>query len=158
MKREFMRTTIMDDDGKIKKAFVPKDMVSEQHHVWRPEDWTPEMEKHKKDRVKWLEETIAKVDDRLENAELSDYETVMLLFFKDQLKVDLREDKQRIKYKGMIPKHIDDRCIRQASKSFSKYRRWGDNLYEQLREDIDVKLWGNVIVDGDPSQGSGKLE
>lgn len=147
-----MRTSILDDDGKPRQAYVPKDKIVSRD--WKPEEWTPEMEEYKKDRVKWLEDTIKKVDKAL-TKEMSEYQRVMLLFFKDQLRVDLREDKQRLKYKGVIPKKIDERCVRQASKSFSKYRRWGDKFFEQLREDIDVRLWGNVIVDS--SSGGGKL-
>ena len=149
-----MRTQIMDVNGKLRKAYVPKDKI-EIGRVWKPEDWTKEMEEHKLNRVGWLNDAILNVDEALEKKEMSEYQRVMLLFYKDQLRVDLREDKQRLKYKGLIPKHIDERAVRRASESFSKYRRWGDKFFDQLREDIDVHFWGNVIVD--QSSGGGKL-
>lgn len=155
MKREFLRTTVTDDEGNIIPAFVPQEMAK--FRDWNSSEWTPALQKHKEERVKWLEQTIDKVQGILDMEDLTEYERLMFLFFQDQLRVDFKEDKQRLKYKGKIPKHIDERCMRNASKSFSKYRQWGDKFFEQLKEDIDVHLWGNVIIEEDPVSGGGKI-
>lgn len=155
MKRMMIRTGVFDVfTGKISQGYVPEEKIVSKE--WTRDDWTPEMEKYKLERIGWLEDTIKRVDDELEK-EMPEYNRLMLLFFKDQLRVDLREDRQRVRYKGKIPKHIDDRSVRQASKSFSKYRRWGDNFFDQLKEDVDVHLWGNVVIEQHPTSGGGKF-
>jgi hypothetical protein len=154
MKRTYVNTVIVNELGEVIRALVPQEKITT--HEWKRADWTPQLEQHKKDRIKWLEKSIKKVDEFLAKDDIDEYSRIMALFFKDQLKVDLREDKQRLKYKGAIPKHIDERCVKQAGKSFSKYRRWGDKFYEQLKEDVDVHLWGNVVVDEFQSTGGGK--
>jgi len=155
MKREFMKTTIKDEKGNYVQGLVP--MEKTEFRVWKKGDWNDKLEKYKLDRIEKLKQSIERVQESLESNEWTDYERLMLLFYRDQLRVDLREDKHRVKYKGVIPKHIDERCVKRGSESFNKYRRWGDQFFKQLKEDIDVHFWGNVIIQQDETSGGGKI-
>ena len=155
MKREFFRTNVLNKEGKIVPAFIPSESIKPESFRWGR--WTPELKEYKEKRVVEIENHIIKIQKILdEDEKLSDYERLVLMFFIDQLNVDLREDKHRIKYRGNIPPHIDERCVKKASKSFSKYRRFGEKIFNQLKEDVNVLCWGNVIVDEHATSGGGK--
>ena len=118
--------------------------------------WTDELKNHKINRISWLKNKIIEVENKLKE-NLSDWDRLRYSLYKDQLMIDLREDKHFIKYEGKIPKHLNERCVRKAQSTFDKYRKsLGNDKFMELYDDVDVNFWQSVII-GNKTTGGGKV-
>lgn len=150
-----INTAYFDEKGNLKKGFVPLSKVN--FYNDNPEKkWTDELEAHKKQRIVRLQETLEQTEAKLKE-ELSDWDRLRYSLFRDQLMIDLREDKLHVQYKGDIPKVINDRCVRKSEAVHSRYEKAiGRQKLLELINDINVSLWGCVII-GDTTTGGGKV-
>lgn len=155
-KETYIKTAYFDGEGNLKKGYVPASQ-SVLYNENENKKWTPELETHKKNRIVWLEQRLTEVNKTLQE-ELTEWDRLKCLLFRDQLMIDLREDKLHLEYKGQIPKVINDRCIRKSSKAQGKYRKMlGDEKFKQLFDEVNVDFWDAVVME-DKATGGGKYE
>jgi hypothetical protein len=152
----FMNTAYVDADGKLKTGFVPASKMRLYND--NPErKWTPELEEYKKKRVVWLQEKILETDKKLKE-DLLEWDRLRYSLFKDQLNIDLREDEQQLKYNGRIPNVINKRCLKKSEQNQWKYfDLLGRVKALELFNDVNVTLWGYVVVGNNQTTGGGKI-
>ena len=159
MKKTFMK-------GRIKKGDTFEDTYidSEKMVCGERKPLDNEMITLLKEKLTQLNKKITKLNTIIETGEsdgkqLDEWSFLMVRLYRDELLMDLREDEHLIKYKGLIPKHIDERCKNKCEKTYDNYSKLlGHKQFIQLKEDVEVHFWNSLIVEQDDSMGGGKTE
>lgn len=162
MRKHFYKTTVFDDGKNPHTEYVTKDELKST--IGKDRNLTPEMYEYLKEKIKSLNSQIDKMQEILHDNALPDdpeplgeWETLMIKYYQDECRIDLREDELLIEHKGFIPKHIDERCIKRAEEIYAKYDKMlGRKKFLQLKDDVDEMIRGDVNVDIDPTSGGGK--
>jgi hypothetical protein len=158
MKKTFMKARVKQGD-----SYVDTYIDSENLVTGKRKKLDKEMIDKLKDKIEQLEKKIKYLgtiidSGKSEGEELDEWSILMVRLYRDELLMDLREDKDLVKYKGLIPKHIDERCKKKCTKTYDNYSKLlGRKQFLQLKEDVDVHCWGNVIIEQDKTSGGGKV-
>jgi len=156
MRKNYIKANILGEDGNVYQSYIDQDTL--RSTIGQKKELTPILRKHIEDKIEWLKKIIKRAETLLESDELDEWDRLKISLWKDECLIDLREDEHLIKYDGDIPKYIDERCVRKASRVYGRYRQSiGHTKFLQLKDEVDIDLRESVIVDADLSTGGGKV-